>query len=211
MHYIDTITSRYPVSEAEIRQAFANTSFPMPFEPLPPYAAVVQAPCPSFDAVTQVAVALPPARVGDHYEAGWRVEALDEATRRRNRQGAQTAVLAKIDSDVDAVYTAVQGNRLSEYQLAEAQASAFKAVGYAGEAPASVQAWAAAQRETAQWAADSILAKAAAWRNAQSALRERRLALKAAARGANDSAALADVQARWNGFLVGLRLELGLA
>lgn len=120
------------------------------------------------------------------------------------------ALVRQIDADADAIYTAALGSRATEYAEAEAQAQAFKDAGYAGAAPAYVQAWADAKGQTAQWAADDILATAAAWRAAQTAIRANRLARKEAARNAADVAALATVTTAWQAFVVAIKAQLGV-
>lgn len=117
-------------------------------------------------------------------------------------------LVRQIDSDVDAIYASVQGNRGPEYALAEAEATAFKAGGYEAPAPSSVAAWATAKGQPAQWAADDILATAAAWRYAMSVIRSQRLAHKELARTSVD---LAAVKASWQAFAAGIRSQLGIA
>lgn len=120
----------------------------------------------------------------------------------------RTALIKQIDADADAIYRDVQGNRGNEYALAESDATAFKAAGYTGTAPSSVQSWATAKGQTATWAADDILSTATAWRAAMSAIRANRLARKEQARTATD---LAPVAAAWTAFVVGIRSALGVA
>ena len=120
----------------------------------------------------------------------------------------RAALLKQIDADTDAIYLAVQGYRGTEYLLAESDATAYKSAGYTGEVPSSVQSWASAKAQTAQWAADDILATAAGWRAAQSAIRAQRLARKEQARTATD---LGPVAAAWAGFVATIRAALGVA
>ena len=120
----------------------------------------------------------------------------------------RAALLIKIDADTDAIYGAVQGNRGSEYQLAEMDATAYKAAGYTGTVPASVQAWATAKGKTATWAADDILKTATAWRGAMASIRSNRLAKKEAAKTATD---LAPITAQWDGFVAYIKTALGVA
>jgi len=122
----------------------------------------------------------------------------------------KTSLVAKIDADVDSIYAALLGNREAEYTLAEKEATAYRAAGYTGTVPASVQAWSTAKVQTATWATDDILSAAATWRTAQVAIRANRLALKEAARNAVDAAALATVQAQWAWFLAVIKPQLGL-
>lgn len=118
--------------------------------------------------------------------------------------------LIQIDRDVDAIYAALLGNREAEYTLAEKEALAFQAAGYAGAVPPSVQAWATAKSQTATWATDDILAAATSWRAAQLAIRANRLAGKEAVRKAVDGAALIAALAQWAGFLAVIKPQLGL-
>ncbi len=140
----------------------------------------------------------------------WDLLPLDPAAIAERLQVSRAALIARIDADADAIYGAVLGNRAQEYTLAESEALAYQAAGYAGAAPASVQAWADAKAATAQWAADDILATAAAWRGAQAAIRANRLLRKEQARTSADSEAVAQVAAQWAGFIAAVRAQLGL-
>jgi hypothetical protein len=102
----------------------------------------------------------------------------------------------------------VIGERGNEYELAEREASAYKAAGYTGAVPGSVGAWAAAKGWTATSAADSIIATATDWRSAQATLRAARLLSKEQVRVAVDGAELDLVTADWVLFLAGLRAQL---
>lgn len=53
MSYINTETLEYPLSEADIRRAFPNTSFPTPFQPPEGYAPVLESPTPTYNSLTQ--------------------------------------------------------------------------------------------------------------------------------------------------------------
>ena len=124
---------------------------------------------------------------------------------------ARSALVVQIDRDADAIYAAVIGNRTTEYQMAEADAQAFKDAGYTGIVPASVQCWADVKVQTAQWAADDILTTASAWISAQGAIRANRLARKEDARNAADEAAVAAVVNQWTAFVATIRAQLGVA
>ena len=74
MSYINTTTGEYPVSEAQIRVSYPNTSFPMPFQAPDEYAVVFEAPQPGFDPVTQyVREGTPVLTDKDHYEQQWEI------------------------------------------------------------------------------------------------------------------------------------------
>ena len=118
------------------------------------------------------------------------------------------ALLLKIDADTDAIYRAVQGERATEYLLAESDAKAYKAAGYTGTVPDSVASWASAKGQTATWAADDILTTATGWRQAQSSIRATRLACKEQARVAND---MAPIVTQWASFVVAIKTALGVA
>ncbi|WP_333983516.1 phage tail protein [Ectopseudomonas khazarica] len=85
----------------------------------------------------------------------------------------------RIDTAADAARRAVAGDplRAVEYDRARLAAEQFAAAGYQSEVPAMVAAWAINGR-TAQQAADSILAEAAAYTHALELLRTTRLAAK---------------------------------
>ncbi|MFK4072736.1 phage tail protein [Ectopseudomonas khazarica] len=85
----------------------------------------------------------------------------------------------RIDTAADAARRAVAGDplRAVEYDRARLAAEQFAAADYQGEVPAMVAAWAINGR-TAQQAADSILAEAAAYTHALELLRTTRLAAK---------------------------------
>lgn len=52
MSYINTETGQYPISEAEIRAAYPNTSFGVPFTAPDEYAVVFPSPQPSYESIT---------------------------------------------------------------------------------------------------------------------------------------------------------------
>ncbi len=103
----------------------------------------------------------------------------------------RAGLLMQIDHAADAARLAVAGDplRAVEYQAAEAQATAFKAAGYAGTCPPAVKSWADAKGWTSQQAADDIIAVAAAWNGALLAIRDVRLKAKEGVRNAADIAA----------------------
>lgn len=91
-----------------------------------------------------------------------------------------SALCEHIDFAADVARAAVVGDptRTVEYERAAAEAAQFKSAGYPVDAvPRTVAAWAINGR-TAQQAADSILAEAAAYTEALYVIRETRLAAK---------------------------------
>ncbi|WP_104097560.1 hypothetical protein [Stutzerimonas kunmingensis] len=98
-------------------------------------------------------------------------------------------LLAKIDGQADSARYAVAADplRAVEYERAAAEAAQFKAAGYpADNVPRTVAAWAINGR-TAQQAADSILAEAAAYTEALYQIRETRLQAKELVRQAMEA------------------------
>ena len=122
----------------------------------------------------------------------------------------KTAFIIQIDTDADALIRAVIGERASQYEGAEKESLAYKAAGYTGTVPPKVQAWATAKNQTATWAADSQIATAEGWRNAENSLYAKRLLLKETARAALDAAELDSIKAQWSGFVAGLKTSLGV-
>lgn len=93
---------------------------------------------------------------------------------------------AQIDTAADTARRAVAGDplRAVEYEKSATEAKAFAEAGYPADAvPRTVSAWAISGR-TAQQAADSILAEAAAYNEALYQIREARLGAKELVRAA---------------------------
>lgn len=69
MAYINTLTMQYPVSERDIRNAFPNTSFSIPFVPPEDYQLVFSVPMPTFDSYTHTCREVQPQiSTKGHYE-----------------------------------------------------------------------------------------------------------------------------------------------
>lgn len=118
------------------------------------------------------------------------------------------AFVLRIDTDADALIREVIGERASQYAGAEREALAYQAAGYIGTVPPKVQAWATAKNQTATWAADSQIAAAANWRNAENALYATRLLLKESGRNAIDAESLDVIKTQWAEFIAALRLQV---
>lgn len=95
-----------------------------------------------------------------------------------------------IDNAADSARQRIVGDavRVIEYQVAEADALAYKSSAYSGPVPPSVAVWAQAKGWTGQQAADDILAAAQSWRQALIGLRQARLLGKEGVRAAADLA-----------------------
>lgn len=132
-----------------------------------------------------------------------------------NLAGLIASAVVSIDVDADAIRRAVIGERATEYQAAYDDASAYKAAGYAGTVPPSVQSWVDAKKAggtvwTTKQAADDILTTAAQWTAAQQSIRANRLKAKEQAKVAADANALAAVMTGWAQFVAGIRAQLGV-
>lgn len=90
--------------------------------------------------------------------------------------------LAMVDSDVDKFYRSGVGAKEPEYRLAEQDALNFKTTGFAGDAPLSVSSYAAAENLSNEVAAETILQKAADWRNLLIDVRAKRMEVKGLAK-----------------------------
>ena len=107
MNYINTTTGEYPVSEAQIRLAYPNTSFPVPFQAPKEYAVVFQAPQPTFDVLTQSVREVTPVLTNKgHYEQAWEVIALDAETVSLNQEAKEVADTKLIAERVETLWQA---------------------------------------------------------------------------------------------------------
>lgn len=127
----------------------------------------------------------------------------------------KAAAILRIDADADAIRRAVVGERATEYQLAYDESAKFKAAGYVGTVPPTVQSWVDAKAAggvmwTAQQAADDILLTAAQWTGAQNSIRANRLKAKEQARVAGDAAGVESVLASWAAYVTAIRQQLGV-
>lgn len=124
----------------------------------------------------------------------------------------KAAAITKTYADVDAVTAATVGNRTEEYRVAEEAARAYAAAGYAGDVAADVSAFAqfnpTGVAQSNQWAADQIIAKADAYRAAQTAMRTKRFERQTDIRAATTQEELAAVVAVWDQFIADMRSAL---
>ena len=211
MAYLNTTTNAYPVSEAEIRAEFPQTSFGTPFVAPEPYRWVFPAPRPDHNAFTQYVREIPPAltQLG-HYEQRWEVLNLSAEQVAASLATLKTNAVVAIDREVDAIYQAALGNRGPEYTGAELAAQAYADAGYTGTVPADVQSWATAKGWTATAAANDILTEAAKLRTAKSAIRAARLLRKEQVRAAADGGQVTAAMVAWAGFAAAVRQQLGV-
>lgn len=213
--YLHRASGLYPVTDAALRhREQARASFGEAITPdvadALGYDTVTVDAVPAYDPQASVLTQNAPQVIGGHWTQTWTVTPHDAGTLAANLALKRSAAALKIDADVDALYGVVLGNRAQEYALAESDATAYKAAGYSGTVPPSVQSWATAKGWTATQSADDILVTATAWRGAQAAIRANRLGKKEAVKAAADSAAIEALLAQWSGFLGVVRGQLGL-
>jgi hypothetical protein len=110
---------------------------------------------------------------------------------------AKIRLLNHITTNVDSFYEFAVGSRVTEYQSAETQARAYKLAGYTGTVPPYVQVWATPNSQTAQWAADDIIARADELAAVQLAVREKRLDMKVRITACSDIEDLQDLAEEW--------------
>ncbi len=183
----------------------------MPFVAPEPYVWVFPTPRPSFDPLTQfVREAAPALSPLGNYEQRWEVVDLSGQQLSQSLQKFKGDAVLQVDRDVDAIYAAALGNRGPEYADAEMEALEFKAAGYSGTAPASVQSWATAKGWTATQATNDILAAAAQLRGAKQAIRAQRLLRKEQVKAAATAADARAAMAAWAVFVAAIKAQLGL-
>ena len=90
------------------------------------------------------------------------------------------SLIEQVDTLADKFRLAVVGDpvRVKEYEVAQSQATAFRAAGYAGPVPEYVSDWSIIKSWTNQAAADDILAAADRWLAALGMIRTKRLLAK---------------------------------
>lgn len=96
--YLNTQTLQR-TSESDIRAAFPNTSFPVPFVAPEGYALVFPSPPPELNPITQHVRELAPVlTVKGHYEQQWEVVALSPEQIAANQAAASAAMIAACDA-----------------------------------------------------------------------------------------------------------------
>lgn len=133
---------------------------------------------------------------------------------------AKTAFILQVKAEAGQLTSQVLKGLESEYELAEKEATAYKAAGYPAATatvplPGSVKSEinskaAKGVTVTATVACDTILSAATGWRGAQASLRDKRLTTTSAAEVAVDAAALDTLKASWTAFMVALKTSLGV-
>lgn len=98
MNYINTTTGEYPVSEAQIRLAYPNTSFPVPFQAPEEYSFVFPSPKPLHDSNLQYCTESAPVLSSKgHYEQSWLIHSLEQDVIEANLLSAKAQKNAEIN------------------------------------------------------------------------------------------------------------------
>lgn len=134
----------------------------------------------------------------------------------RNLETEKAELIARVKSEAGEVTQQVLQGLVSEYELAEQEASEYKASGYSNTPiPGSVQSEVNSKAAkgviiTAAVACDTILAAATAWRIAQAELRNNRLTVSSAVEIAKDTIALNVIKEKHDTFMTALKIQLGI-
>lgn len=118
------------------------------------------------------------------------------------------------NADADAFYRGYMGRRAAELAVVERVAREFAANGYAGTVPQSVQAVmttnSTGEPQSAQWAADDIIAQADARNAVMESIYATRNARQAEMRAAAASVELNAAVSAWTGFVDSMCSQLGV-
>lgn len=178
--YINTQTLQYPVSEADIRAEYANTSFPVPFIPPEYYEPVLEGQVPAYDEVTHYHVEVQPEKDGGVWMRRYEVRELElriVAQRIASyRQGMLAAVNAACDTKLKELAKAYPDGEVKSWPTQVAEAEAMK-LGATAVTPL-LSAVAAARGVPLDVLAERVLAKASAYAAASGAIIGHRQALE---------------------------------
>lgn len=129
---------------------------------------------------------------------------------------AKTTFIAQVKYEVGELIQQALSGLASEYELAEKEATEYKAAGYpATRIPGSVQSEINSKAAkgvsiTAAAATDAILAAAESWRITQAVIRDTRLTTVSAAEVTTDIDMLNTIKVQWSRFMASSRDQLGL-
>src|SRR3990167_8694229 len=225
MNTLIKLSDKTVCTEKEFRNLYRNTSFSSTINYADfGYAVVFPSPAPAHDSVTQRAQIVAPVyrTTTSTWEQQWQVVELypvaaDKAEAIAAKLAAnKAAFILQVKSEAGQLTQQVRSGLGSEYELAEKEATAYKAAGYpATPIPGSVQSEINSKATkgvtiTATTACNTILTAATGWRNAQSALRDNRLVTVSAAEVAVDGAALDVIKADRAAFMAALKTQLGV-
>lgn len=102
MLYINTNSMEYPLTEAEVRSKFPNTSFPSNFTPPEPYAMVEDSLQPVYDRSTQKLTEITPVESNGKWVRAWEVTALSEETISLKSEFAKAELIQLLTDHVQA-------------------------------------------------------------------------------------------------------------
>jgi len=182
---------------------------------------------PSYDIKTQILREITPEVISTgEYEQRWEVVEKYETPELKATAIAAELATAKtnftrqVKSDAGAITQQFLQGLESEYDLAEKEATAFKAAGYpepTSEAPlpGSIQDEIASKAArgitiTATVACNNIIIASTGWRNAQAELRRKRLTVASETYSAVDFSELDEIKTQWQTFMTNLYTMLGI-
>lgn len=122
----------------------------------------------------------------------------------------KNSIISSIDTGVDLIYAKTIGNRTTEYQLAETDASTYASNGYTGTVPSTVSVWAQINGWTPKQSADDILQTSSNWRAVQQTLRSQRLTTKDRIKKASTYTEIESIRSEWQVFIDVIKQHLGL-
>lgn len=174
---------------------------------------------PSHNPLTQTRTDGPALLTAGVWTQNWVIAPLPALVAAEVLVAAKAAFILQVKAEAGQLTSQVLSGLASEYELAEKEATAYKAAGYPAATatvplPGSVKSEINSKAAkgvtiTATVACDTILTAANGWRNAQASLRDKRLSEVSAATIAVDAAALDTIKASWEAFMVALKTQLG--
>ncbi len=124
--FINTSTLEYPISELQIRQAFANTSFPKPFLAPEPYAPVYGTAEPQYNSDTQRIEQIAPVQKDGRWEQAWAVIDLSDSEKQEIQQRKYTSASQSIRSERDALLKECDWTQLADAPVDQAAWATYR-------------------------------------------------------------------------------------
>ena len=119
--FINTSTLEYPISEAQIRQEFPNTSFPQRFVAPEPYAPVYGTAEPQYNSDTQRLEQIAPVQKDGRWEQAWSVVELTDQEKQERQQIKYTNASHMVRSDRDALLKETDWTQLDDTPITNAK------------------------------------------------------------------------------------------
>lgn len=186
------------MTESQLRSAYPNTCFPIPFSPPAGWHRLHEpTEPPVYDPIRQQLIDQSPVYENGTYRAVYTVSNYPSVILEQRLAAEVKRLEVKIDGDVDTIYAKVIGNRTVEYQMAYEEAKAWVAGGYEGDPPPSVQSHVEGYGISPEASAAEIIAVGDAWYGLVRLIRSSRLKAKGLARQHR----FQEAEAFWNGVM----------